>query len=72
MGVFFMQGAYMMLKTPKFSLAIDIGYAAEMIQRLEKFAATESMSKGKITSAIGQNSHVWTQDSLLSKIIQEV
>nr|XP_022323918.1 uncharacterized protein LOC111124909 isoform X4 [Crassostrea virginica] len=65
------QGAYMMLKTPKFSLSIDIGYAAEMIQRLEKFAATESMSKGKITSAIGQNSHVWTQDSLLSKIIQE-
>lgn len=62
----------MTIKTGDSTLAIDIGYAGEMVTRLEKFSATETMSAGKMTSAIGQNSHVWTMNSLVSKIIQEV
>lgn len=65
------QGALLTVRTGGSTLAIDIGYAGEMVTRLEKFSATETMSAGKMTSAIGQNSHVWTMKSLVSKIIKE-
>lgn len=71
-SIHFAQGALMTVRTGGSTLAIDIGYAGEMVTRLEKFSATETMSAGKMTSAIGQNSHVWTMKSLVSKIIKEV
>jgi hypothetical protein len=68
----FQQGALMLVRTDKFTQAVSIRFASEMMKRLEKFSATETMSKGKFTSAIGQSSHVWTKESLVSKIVQEV
>lgn len=71
-SVHFAQGALLTVRTGGSTLAIDIGYAGEMVTQLENFSATETMSAGKMTSAIGQNSHVWTMKSLVSKIIKEV
>ncbi|XP_062577173.1 uncharacterized protein LOC134239045 [Saccostrea cucullata] len=66
------QGLLIIAKTGKSTQAIDIRFASEMIKRLEKFSATETMGNGKITSAIGQSSHVWSRNSLVSNIVKEM